>query len=40
MQLALKIYYKMETEVIRIWLGSKLLVGLMNPDDIEVQIKN
>nr|WCC58132.1 cytochrome P450 [Pharsalia antennata] len=36
MRLALKIYDKMEGEVIRIWLGPKLIVGLMNPDDIEI----
>lgn len=30
------LYYKMKTNVVRIWLGPKLYVGIMDADDVEL----
>nr|QYA71975.1 cytochrome P450 [Anoplophora glabripennis] len=36
LQLGMKMYYELNAEVIRLWLGPKLIVGLMNAQDIEI----
>ncbi|XP_018572314.1 cytochrome P450 4g15-like [Anoplophora glabripennis] len=36
LQLGMKMYNDLNAEVIRLWLGPKLIVGLMNAQDIEI----